>query len=112
MVDARALARMKPTAFLVNTARGEVVDVDALLRAVRAGKIAGAGLDVLPVEPPVADHPLLREERVIVTPHSAWSSEESAIDVAVRGAEEVVRVLRGERPRSPVNEVDGVGAGR
>ncbi len=111
MVDARVLSQMKPTAFLVNTARGEVVDVDALLRAVRAGQIAGAGLDVLPVEPPGADHPILREERVIVTPHSAWSSVESAIDVAVRGAEEVARVLCGERPRSPANEVDGVRAG-
>lgn len=110
MVDARALGLMKPSAFLINTARGEVVDIDALLEAVRAERIAGAGIDVLPAEPPGADHPILGEARILVTPHSAWSSEEAAHDVAVRGAEEVLRVLRGERPRSPVNEVSGVRA--
>ena len=104
LIDAAALARMQPSAVLVNTARGEVVDPDALLAAIQAGRLAGAALDVLPTEPPAPDHPLLRDDRVLITPHSAWSSEESAHDVAVRGAEEVVRVLRGDRPRCPVNE--------
>ncbi len=105
IIGAEALGLMKPTAFLINTARGGFIDLDALLTAVRAGKIAGAALDVLPEEPPLSDHPLLREERVMLTPHIAWYSEEAQRDMRVRGAEEVVRVLRGEVPRSPVNRV-------
>ena len=105
LIDAAALARMKPSAYLINTSRGEVVDTPALLEAVRGGRIAGAGIDVLPVEPPAADDPILSEERIIVTPHIAWASSEAARDVRVRGAEEVVRVLRGESPRYPCNEI-------
>lgn len=71
IIDSRALSLMKPTAFLVNTARGAVVDVDALVEAIRNETIAGAGIDVLPEEPPAADHPILFEERIIVTPHIA-----------------------------------------
>jgi D-3-phosphoglycerate dehydrogenase / 2-oxoglutarate reductase len=104
-IDAQSLALMKPTAFLINTARGGLVDEEALLNAVRAGQIAGAGLDVLAVEPPPADHPLLHEPRILVTPHSGFYSEDAAHDVRVRAAEEVVRVLRGETPRCPVNRV-------
>ena len=111
MVDAAALALMKPTAYLVNTARGEVVDVDALVDAVGAGRIAGAALDVLPVEPPPADAPVLHDDRIIVTPHIAWASVEAARDVKRRGAEDVVRALRGERPKYPCNEVGSSGAG-
>ncbi len=96
---------MKPTAFLINTARGEIVDIDALVDAVRNGVIAGAGIDVLPVEPPPPDLPILHEPRIIVTPHIAWASNEAAVDMRRRGAEDVVRVLRGERPRTPINEV-------
>jgi phosphoglycerate dehydrogenase-like enzyme len=101
---------MKPTSFLVNTARGEVVDVDALVAAVRAERLAGAAVDVLPTEPPPPDHPVLREPRILVTPHVAWASAEAAVDVRRRGAEDVARVLRGERPRTPVNELDPVPA--
>ena len=105
MIDAAALALMKPTAYLVNTARGEVVDVPALTAAVRAGRIAGAALDVLPSEPPAADDPVLHDERIVVTPHVAWASTEAARDVKLRAAEDVLRVLRGERPNYPCNEV-------
>ena len=105
LVDAAALARMKPSAYLVNTSRGEVVDVPALVEAVRGNRIAGAAVDVLPVEPPARDDPILREERIIVTPHIAWASSEAARDVRVRGAEDVVRVLRGEPPRYACNEI-------
>lgn len=105
IIGAEALGLMKPTAFLINTARGGLIDLDALLTAVRAGKIAGAALDVLPEEPPPSDHRLLREERVMLTPHVAWYSEEARRDMRMRGAEEVVRVLQGEAPRSPVNRV-------
>jgi D-3-phosphoglycerate dehydrogenase len=111
IIDGRALAQMKPTAYLVNTARGEVVDVDALVAAVRAGTIAGAGIDVLPVEPPPPDHPILHEERIIVTPHIGWASTEAGHDSKVRGSEDVIRVLRGERPKYPLNEIERVAAG-
>ena len=105
IIDTAALAMMKPTAFLINTARGEVVDVDALVTAVRAGMIAGAGIDVLPTEPPPPDSPILHEEGILVTPHVAWASIESGHDARLRGAEDVIRVLRGEAPRYPANTV-------
>jgi D-3-phosphoglycerate dehydrogenase len=108
LIDADALSLMKPSAYLVNTARGEVVDVEALVAAVKSGRLAGAGIDVLPVEPPPPDAPILHEPRIIVTPHMAWASAQAAVDVRQRGAEDVVRVLRGERPRCPVNDIDGV----
>jgi D-3-phosphoglycerate dehydrogenase len=104
-LDAQALALMKPTAFVINTARGGLVDEEALLNAVQSGQLAGAALDVLTVEPPPPDHPLLREPRIMVTPHTGWYSEDASVDVRVRACEEVVRVLRGERPRCPVNEI-------
>ena len=105
LINAETLALMKPTAYLVNAARGGLIDEDALLAAVQNGQIAGAALDVLAVEPVAADHPFLGEERILLTPHAGWYSEESKVDVRVQGAEEVVRVLRGERPRAPVNDV-------
>lgn len=103
MIDARALSLMKPTAFLVNTARGPVIDVPALVAAVQSGKLAGAGIDVLPVEPCPVDDPVLHEPRIIVTPHLAASSVEAVHDVRVRGAEEAFRVLTGHAPKYPVN---------
>jgi D-3-phosphoglycerate dehydrogenase len=105
LINAETLALMKPTAYLVNAARGGLIDEDALLAAVQSGQIAGAALDVLAVEPVAADHPFLQEERILLTPHAGWYSEESKVDVRVQGAEEVVRVLGGERPRAPVNDV-------
>ncbi|MEO7913236.1 MAG: NAD(P)-dependent oxidoreductase, partial [Roseiflexaceae bacterium] len=104
-INASALALMKPTAIVINTARGGLIDEDALLAAVQSGQIGGAALDVLVVEPPAPDHPLLHEPRVMITPHTGWYSEDASYDVRVRAVEEVVRVLRGERPRCPVNEI-------
>jgi D-3-phosphoglycerate dehydrogenase len=106
IIDRRALELMKPDAFLINTARGALVDEDALIEALRAGTIAGAALDVLPVEPPSADHPLLHEPRALITPHIGWYSEAASRDMRVRAAEEVVRVLRGGKPRSRINQLD------
>jgi D-3-phosphoglycerate dehydrogenase len=106
IINAEALAKMKPTAFLANTARGDVVDIDALVEAVRNGVIAGAGIDVLPTEPPPPDHPVLHEEGIIVTPHIGWASNEAGHDVRERGSQEVVRVLQGNRPRYPWNEIE------
>ena len=105
LINAEALALMKPTAYLINTARGPLIDEDALLKAVRSGQIAGAALDVLTVEPPPPDHPLLHEKQIIVTPHFAFYSEAAKHDLRMRGAEEVVRALTGVSPRSPVNQI-------
>jgi len=105
VINAEALALMKPTAVLINTARGGLIDELALDEALKAGRIAAAALDVLSVEPPPPDHPLLRNPRAMITPHSAWYSEDANQDVRVRASEEVLRVLSGERPRCPVNEV-------
>jgi D-3-phosphoglycerate dehydrogenase len=97
-----AFGRMKPTAYLINTARGPIVDEAALARALDAGELAGAALDVLPQEPPV-DSPLVGRDNVIITPHTSFYSEESLVDLQVKAAEEVVRVLGGQAPRNPVN---------
>lgn len=108
LVNAEALSLMKPTAYLINTARGPLIDEDALLAAVRSGQIAGAALDVLTVEPPPSDHPLLHEKNILITPHIAFYSEAAKRDLRIRGAEEVVRALKGEAPRSPVNQIKAV----
>ncbi len=105
MVNAAFLSKMKPTAYLINAARGPLIDEQALLEAVRAKQIAGAALDVLAVEPIAPDSPLLKEERILITPHAAWYSEEAKIDLRTRCAEEVVRVLSGQKPRSPANQL-------
>jgi D-3-phosphoglycerate dehydrogenase len=105
MVNAEFLAKMKPTAYLINAARGPLIDEDALLQAVRARQIAGAGLDVLAVEPIDPNNPLLQEERILITPHAAWYSEQAKLDLRARGAEEVVRILSGQPPRSPANKL-------
>ncbi len=109
IMDARAFALMQPHAYLINTARGGVVDEDALIDALGRGTIAGAALDVLTTEPPSPDHPLLHDARVTITPHVAWGSAEASQDVRTKGAQEVVRALRGERPRFPANEINGRG---
>lgn len=105
LINAQTLAQMKPSAFLVNTSRGGLIDEAALLAAVQNGQLAGAALDVLTTEPPAADHPFLKEPRIWLTPHNAWYSEQAKSDVRRKGAEEVVRALRGERPANPVNQV-------
>jgi D-3-phosphoglycerate dehydrogenase len=90
----------------VNTARGGLIDTTALLAALDAGAIAGAALDVLDPEPPDAAtrDALARHPRVILTPHAAWYSEESFVQLKTEVAREAVRVLQGEPPRSPVNK--------
>ena len=103
LFDAETLAWLRPTAVLINTARGGIVDTAALVEALQLGLLAGAGLDVLEAEPIDPASPLLRMEQVIVTPHAAWYSEEGRSDLKRRAAEEAVRVLRGERPRHCVN---------
>ncbi len=103
IINAASLEKMKPSAYLINTARGELVDESALLAAVRSDSIAGAALDVLSIEPPPPDFPLLHDERITITPHAGWYSEASKQDVRVKAIEDVARVLTGNAPRSPVN---------
>ena len=104
LIGAGTLGRMRPSAFLVNTARGGLVDAAALLAALDAGELAGAALDVLEGEPPdelgwrLARHPL-----VVATPHAAWYSEEAFHTLKSEVAREALRVLAGDPPRSPVN---------
>jgi glycerate dehydrogenase len=86
LVNAMRLAAMKPTAYLINTGRGPLVDEAALASALRAGQIAGAGLDVLAQEPPPADNPLLTAPNCVITPHLAWAttaSRQRLLDVAI-----------------------------
>ncbi|HEY8477541.1 MAG TPA: C-terminal binding protein, partial [Chloroflexota bacterium] len=97
------LQRMKPTAYLINTARGAIVDEEALVRALDEGVIAGAGLDVLVAEPPAPEHPLLHRDNVIVTPHAAFYSEQALLDLQARAARAVADVLDGRMPESIVN---------
>jgi phosphoglycerate dehydrogenase-like enzyme len=104
LINAAALRAMKPSAVLINTARGGLVDEAALAAAIRAGVIAGAALDVLATEPPAADSPLRGDPRVLITPHGAWYSAEAQRDVVVRACEDVQRVLSGQPPRSPANK--------
>lgn len=94
LIDARALALMRPTAILVNTSRGGLIDQDALVQALHGGRLAGAGLDVLEQEPIPADHPLLGLPNVVLTPHAAFYSEESLIEMKRKVSERVLAVLR------------------
>lgn len=103
MFDQNAFAEMKPTAFVINTARGPLVDIDALVDALDACAIAGAALDVMPVEPPPADCALLNRDNVILTPHTGFYSEEALFDLQTTVAADVAAVLQGEAPRFPVN---------
>ena len=112
MVDRAALALLPPGAVVVNTARGPVLDVDALADALREGRIAGVGLDVLPVEPPVEPLPeLLRayrarepwlEGRLIITPHSAYLTPEAHWDIRVKSAETMRAALMTNQPQNVI----------
>lgn len=95
--------RMKPTAYLINTARGGLVDHEALAAALSNGEIAGAALDVQEPEPPDLSQPPYNDPRVIVTPHAAFCSEESLAELRRRAAEQVVDWLSGKRPEFVVN---------
>lgn len=103
LVDADFLRAMKCSAFLINTARGAVIDQDALVRALREGWIAGAALDVVVPERLADDHPLLGLPNLIITPHVAYYSEESLLDLGRLAAENVAAVLAGRRPPWIVN---------
>jgi phosphoglycerate dehydrogenase-like enzyme len=112
MINGQTLSCMKPDAILINTSRGEVVDLDAVTEALKSNRIAAAGLDVLPQEPPDPDHPLFRAlrnredwtvGRVIVTPHAAWYSPHGARDCREKAARTVINYLTGGPLRNCVN---------
>jgi D-3-phosphoglycerate dehydrogenase/C-terminal binding protein len=112
LINEHSIGQMKRGAYLVNTARGTVVDGSAVLAAIESGHLAGAGLDVLEVEPPPDDDPLIvawrdpahpAHDRVLINPHAAFYSEEGLDDMRIKGSQNCLRVLRGEAPRNVVN---------
>lgn len=103
LIDEEALAKMKPTACLINTSRGGVIDERALIQALQAGRIAGACLDVTDLEPPDSHNPLLKMEQVLLSPHVGWYSEESQIELRRKIARDVGRALNGILPEGLVN---------
>jgi len=106
LIGAAQLAMMKPTAYLINMARGPVVDQTALYTALHQHSIAGAALDVLEKEPPAADEPLLTLDNVLITPHTSSGSAQSIIQLRKDTARNVVAALQGQEPRSVVNRAD------
>ena len=103
MINAEMIALMKPTAYLINTSRGPVVDEPALIAALQRGAIAGAGLDVFETEPLPQDSPLMQMENVVLVPHTASYADETFAIMHRRVGEEAARALRGQMPNTPVN---------
>ena len=112
MIGAKALEAIKPGAFIINTARGPICDTSALLAGLESGRLAGVGLDVMPIEPVAANDPLLiasrdpnhvAHMRCIFTPHSAFYSAESFNEMREKGAKEVLRALTDQPLRNRVN---------
>jgi D-3-phosphoglycerate dehydrogenase len=104
LINARTLGWMKPTAYVINTSRGPMVDMVALAEALRSGRIAGAAIDVYDREPPPPDLPLFGMDNVILTPHIGWASVEAGWEIRRRIMEDILAVARGGRPRCVVNK--------
>lgn len=103
IINAKVLEKMKPTAFLINSARGGVVDEQDLFDVLKQRKIAGAAVDVFEKEPPRQDHPFFRLDNILVTPHIAAMTDEALYRMAVDVANDVVTVLNGEKPKNCFN---------
>lgn len=103
MFNRETFSKMKKTAFIINTARGPIINEPDLVKALNEGKIAGAGLDVLEKDEVEINNPLLRMENVVITPHAAWYSEESIVRRRIQTIEGVISVLKGGEPESLVN---------
>jgi D-3-phosphoglycerate dehydrogenase len=110
MITLDRLKTMKPSAWLVNAARGEVVDEGALAEALNAGVIAGAAIDVYANQPLRRDHPLLTARNAVLTPHVAALTEESSVKMSEGAARQLVQLIRGERPTYLVNPETWEGA--
>ena len=103
LIDARRFALMKPTAYFINVGRGPIMDEQALITALRDGRIAGAGLDVTEKEPIEPDNPLISMDNVLITPHALCWTDECFHDIAATALRSIVAVSRGERPAHVVN---------
>ena len=112
LINRETIATMPSGSFVVNTARGGVVDVRAVLEAIASGHLRGAAIDVLETEPPPDDDPLIQawrdpdhpaHDRLILNPHAAFYSEEGLLDMRLNGSRNCLRVLRGENPLNIVN---------
>jgi D-3-phosphoglycerate dehydrogenase len=103
LIGRRELSLMKPTAFLINTSRGEIIDEPALIEALQLGKIAGAGLDVFAEEPPDIRHPFFEMENVILTPHSGALTKDAVAQLAEGAAKNTIEVLEGRKPSYSIN---------
>lgn len=112
LIDQAALGKMRSGAVLINTARGGVVDAEAVLRAIETGQLSGAGLDVLETEPPLQADPLIlawkdpghpAHDRIVINPHAAFYSEEGLLDMRIKGSENCRQVLRGESIKNRIN---------
>ena len=106
MIDRRTLARMKPGSLLINTARGGLVNEPDLVEALKAGHLAGAGLDVLAIEPPPPDHPLLALDNVIVSPHVSALDSQAIEDMAVGAAQNILDLFEGKWPTASLINPD------
>ena len=109
LIGERELSLMKKDAVLVNTARGPLVDANALAKVCREGRLAGAGIDVFESEPPKENFELIGLENVILTPHLSWFSEDAAWEIRKKIIEDVERHVKGEPPRFPLNRVNANG---
>jgi len=105
LMGRETLSKMKPNACLVNTARGPIIDAEALAEALRNGVIGGAAIDVYSHEPPSPDYPLFGMENVILTPHSGWASEESAWDIRKKILADIIAVAEGGDAKHVLNEI-------
>lgn len=103
LIARREIDLMKPGSYLINTARGKIVDLDAVHDALERGHLAAAGLDVFENEPLDPGHPILKNQKLVATPHVAFYSESAVVRVVTQAIDEVVRVLGGERPLYLVN---------
>lgn len=104
LINRERLALMKPGALLINCARGELVDVNAMAVALEEGKVGGYGTDVLDVEPPPPDHPLLKAPNCVVTPHIGSRTYESVVRQGTKSVENLILALAGKKPRAQVNQ--------
>jgi len=104
MINSQRLGWMKPTAYLINTSRGPMVDDEALAHAIRSGKIAGAAIDVYTIEPPPPDHPFFGLENIILTPHIGWASEEAGWEIRRSILDDILAASQGRPARCVVNK--------
>jgi glycerate dehydrogenase len=102
LINASRLALMKPTAFLINTSRGPLIDEQALAAALNAGRLAGAGLDVMATEPPVPENPLVTAENCVITPHLAWGTRAARVRLLKVIVENLAAFLAG-KPQNVVS---------